>query len=105
MEKAELIKIVEEKWDKISNIKNDIRKLVTEYATNNCKFKNGDILKSDTFSYEKDIVLKYIGESDYIYELDLIYVNCEVITSNTDKVKIGTIYSIPEKYLKLNNNG
>jgi hypothetical protein len=98
MEKTELIKILAEKYNQISAIEDEIKDLQIKFAEENTTLKKGDKLNSTTFN-NNSIILECLGIFDYTLQSDVIFVDCEVVTSDSERVKLGTIYSIPEKYL------
>lgn len=98
MEKTELNKIIAEKYNQISKIEDEIKELLFNYANENTIFKKDDMVVSSTFT-NKNITLRCIGEYDYQLNIESIIVFMEVVSSNYDKIKIGEIYGISEKYL------
>jgi hypothetical protein len=101
MEKVELTKLLKEKYNEIFKIQTEIEELQCNYGIENTVFKKGDKILSETFPNDVDIILECNGDFKYLYESDNIYVDCEVVTSNNPRFKVGTIYTIPEKFLKL----
>ena len=98
MEKNELNIIIGEKYNQISKIEDEIKELLTKFAEENTQFKKDDIVISSTFR-DRSITLRCIGEFEYQLNIESIIVFLEVVSSNYDKVKIGDIYAISEKYL------
>lgn len=98
MDKIELHKILEEKENEISKIKNEIKNLLTTFASSTTIFKKDDQLTSSTFN-NKSVILRCIGDFEYQQNIESIIVFCEVISTNSDKIKIGDIYAISEKFL------
>lgn len=99
MEKRELITIIGNKYNEISKLEDEIKILLIEYGTKNTQFKTGDKITSDTFN-NNNIILECTGDFQYSLNYDSIYVDCKIITTNVDKYKVGTVFSISEKYLK-----
>jgi hypothetical protein len=99
MEKTELYNILGEKYNQISKIEDEIKELQIKYAEEITTLKKGDNVISKTFKNDS-IILECNGEFDYNIKSEVIFVNCEVITSNSERYKLGSIYSIPEKYLE-----
>lgn len=99
MEKKELIELIGNKYNSISKLEDEIKDLLIEYGTNNTLFKIGDKITSDTFN-NNNIILECNGNFEYLINYDSIFVYCEIITTNVDKYKVGTVFSISEKYLK-----
>jgi hypothetical protein len=98
MEKSELNNIIAEKYNQISKIEDEIKELFVNYANKNTILSKDDLVKSSTFN-NKDIIFRCIGEYDYQLNIETIIVYCEVVSSNSDKIKLGDIYAISEKYL------
>lgn len=98
MEKSELISTIGEKYNQISKIEDEIKELLIKYANENTVFKKDDMVISSTFR-DKNVTLRCIGDYEYQLNIESIIVFLEVVSSNYDKVKIGEIYGISEKYL------
>jgi hypothetical protein len=98
MEKTELITTLAEKYNQISKIEDEIKELEIKFAEANTTLKKGDKVTSSTFN-NNSIILECLGVFDYTLQSDIIFVDSEVVTSDNEKIKLGTIYSIPEKYL------
>lgn len=98
MQKSELINIIGEKHNQISKIEDEIKELLTKFAEENTIFKKDDTVSSSTFR-NKNIILRCIGEYEYQLNIESIIVFVEVVSSNSEKVKLGDIYAISEKYL------
>jgi hypothetical protein len=98
MEKTELNNIIGEKYNQISIIEDEIKELLINYANENTIFKKDDMVISSTFR-DKNITLRCIGDYEYQLNIESIIVFVEVVSSNIDKIKLGDIYAISEKYL------
>lgn len=98
MEKTELNNIIGEKYNQISKIEDEIKEILVNFANQNTIFKKDDMVISSTFR-DKNITLRCIGDYEYQLNIESIVVFLEVVSSNYDKVKIGEIYGISEKYL------
>jgi len=98
MEKTELITTLAEKYNQISAIEDEIKELQIKFAEENTTLKKGDKVTSSTFN-NKSVILECLGIFDYTLQSDVIFVDCEVITSDSERIKLGMVYSIPEKYL------
>lgn len=97
MEKKELLTIIGEKYNQISKIDDEIKTLTKSYADEHTLFKIDDIV---TPIYTNNVILKCTGDFTYYINGDVIYVDCEIITSDTKKYKLGTILTIPENFLE-----
>jgi hypothetical protein len=102
MEKKELLNIIDEKFNSIEKIKQEISDLEKEYAHKYTSFKAGDFVAS---TVTDNTVFSCTGDFDYSVSNDLIYVNCTVVTTSNQIILKDNIYSIPEKYLTLIKNG
>lgn len=98
MEKTELLTIIGEKYNQISSIEDEIKELQHKYAQEHTELKADDRVTSSSFRND-NIVLRCTGEFDYTFNSDHIFVECEIVASDTERFKPGTIFSIPEKYL------
>jgi hypothetical protein len=98
MEKSELLTIIGEKYNEISRIEDEIKELQVNYAKEHTQLKADDKVLSSSFKND-NIILRCTGEVDYTFNSDHIFVECEIVTSDTERFKPGTVLSIPEKYL------
>jgi hypothetical protein len=98
MEKIELNNILAEKYNQISKIEDEIKVLLSDFAAKNTIFSKDDLMRSSTIN-NKDVIFRCIGEFDYQLNVESIIVYCEVTSTNSDKIKLGDIYAISEKYL------
>jgi len=94
--------LIKQKLEQLSELRKEIDNLEIEYAIQNSKFKQGDIVISNNI---KDTIFEVSGDFDYSIKSDLIYVECKPITTSNKYVNLDITYSIPELQLKLEKNG
>lgn len=96
MNKKQFNDLLKEKNNRISKLKNEIKELKIEYATNVTKFKKDDIV---SYKNINGLEFRCIGIFEYSEYNESIIVDCEVIKTNDTNFEIGQIFSIHEQYL------
>jgi hypothetical protein len=93
---------IEKKHQELSELRKEIDIIEIEFAKNNSKFKQGDIVVSSNI---KNTIFKITGSFDYSLESDLIYADCSVVSTSNKYIKTDLIYTISEPQLSIEENG
>jgi hypothetical protein len=94
--------LIKEKTEKLFELRKEIDNLEIEYAKQNSKFKQGDLVVSNNI---KDTIFEITGDFDYSFESDLIYAECKPVITSNKYIYMDTVYTISESQLIIEKNG